>query len=124
MYNPSTLPPVPLNNAQRFVNAYIPQNKAVQAENIGSPVIFSSQTLPGVGLRYFFPYTREEQKPAKQEDAKINHIESDLSDKTRESSDDFQWKYEKEATRRLIRNNLEVSKINNPSFSKVGIFPS
>ncbi|CAB3243191.1 unnamed protein product [Arctia plantaginis] len=107
VYNPSTLPPIPLNNAQRFVNAYIPKNKAIKTENIGNPIILSSQTLPGVGLRYFVPYTREQQKPAKQEDTKLNHVESDLSETARESSDDFQWKYEKEATRRLIRNNLE-----------------
>lgn len=107
VYNPVVKNPLPINNAQRFVNAYIPANKRVSTDNQNNPTILGSQSLPGVGLRYFYPiFRQEEQKPAKQDDAKLNHIDNEV-DSEHESSSDFQWKYEKDATRRVLRHNYD-----------------
>ncbi|XP_026739791.1 uncharacterized protein LOC113502425 [Trichoplusia ni] len=102
---PST--PVPLNNAQRFVNSYLPVQPLQPVPN-GKPAILGSQSLPGIGLRYFFPAFTNEQKVVKQDDAKLNHLEGNvLGVANLDSASDFQWKYEKEATRRNIRNSRE-----------------
>lgn len=115
IYN-SPPPPQQLNNAQRFINAYIPlkplqplQRSSIHQQN--PPAILGSQSLPGIGLRYFFPAYATQQKPAKQEDAKFNQIDSvhEPGAVGVDSAHDFQWKYEKDATRRNIRNSLEVS---------------
>ncbi|XP_035459168.2 uncharacterized protein LOC118282281 [Spodoptera frugiperda] len=113
IYN-SPPPPQQLNNAQRFINAYIPlkplqplQRSSIHQQN--PPAILGSQSLPGIGLRYFFPAYATQQKPAKQEDAKFNQIDSvhEPGAVGVDSAHDFQWKYEKDATRRNIRNSLE-----------------
>ena len=108
-------PQLPLNNAQRFVNAYIPVKPILPGQNgqgpNSPPAILGSQSLPGIGLRYFFPAYQTTQKPARQEDAKLNQIDGhEAAAPGAESASDFQWKYEKEATRRNIRTTLEVSR--------------
>lgn len=108
VYKPPT-PAAPLNNAQRFVLAYKPETKTVNAPGQGNPSVLSSQTLPGIGLRYFYPISKDKQeRPSKQEDAKHNHIDADVLSSP-DSAHEFQWKYEKEATRRVIRNNEEAT---------------
>lgn len=107
--------PLPVNNAQSFVNSYIPINpKPIQASTnyFESAKILSSQSLPGFGLKYFVPEyinnVRKEQQ--RQEDAKHNVVESnDVNGGSRDSSSDLQWQYEKDLTRRLINLKQEVS---------------
>ncbi|XP_075970782.1 GV1 [Anticarsia gemmatalis] len=108
IYNPPSIPtPAPLNNAQRFVSAYIPANPVKQL-NPGNNIL-GSQSLPGIGLRYFFPaYSSDQQRNVRQEDAKLNQLEADFTSAT-EASSDFQWQYEKESTRRNVRNNQETT---------------
>lgn len=111
MYKNLAPAPLPINNAQRFVSSYIP----IDRKPIYSPPItdyltpsqfLSSQTLPGYGLRYFAPhYVNNDKHLSKHEDAKQNHIEGDNVDvSTSESASDLQWKYEKDATKRITRN--------------------
>lgn len=77
--------------------------------------ILSSQSLPGIGIRYFVPayindlQVRKDEK--RKEDAKHNDIETNdiLSQPNKDSSSDLLWQYEKEATKRNLRNTLEVS---------------
>lgn len=115
VYKPAATTPPALNNAQRFVLAYKPVNKPVTGPSQEHPVVLSSQNLPGEGLRYFYPINKkEQQKPAKQEDAKNNYIDADV-EASDESAHEFQWKYEKEATRRSIRNNREATAVS-PGF--------
>ncbi|KAJ8731859.1 hypothetical protein PYW08_014589 [Mythimna loreyi] len=106
----SSQPPLPLNNAQRFVNSYIPikPNPPNQNGPNSPPAILGSQSLPGIGLRYFYPAFPSTQKPARQEDAKLNQIDNqEAAVAGADTGSDFQWKYEKEATRRNLRNTLE-----------------
>lgn len=52
---------------------------------------------------------RKEEK--RQEDAKLNDIETnDISEPSKDSSNDFLWHYEKESTKRALRHTLEVSR--------------
>lgn len=118
VYNVPTAPPLSLTNAQKFVNSYIPNRRTVQpiqaepTQNYFTPAQFlSSQSLPGVGLRYFVPLYLNEQKieKSKQDDSKLNRIETDQVDETSKySASDSQWKYEKEAAKRTTRNTQEV----------------
>lgn len=117
MYNvPPT--PQPSNNAQRFVNSYIPKYQPIKAEPVQNHFtpsqILSSQSLPGFGIRYFVPTylsDLEQKKQLRQEDAKHNQIETnDVNGAHRESSHDVQWKFEKETTNRIIRHTQEVSR--------------
>ncbi|KAG6462389.1 uncharacterized protein LOC115451616 [Manduca sexta] len=114
IYN-APAPSLPLNNAQRFVNAYIPRHEPVHAkpvQNYFTPAqVLGSQTLPGVGLRYFVPvYVNESPNrvETKKEDSVHNNIESnDVDGGSRDSASDLQWKYEKDASKRNVRNTLE-----------------
>ncbi|KAL0840202.1 hypothetical protein ABMA28_015491 [Loxostege sticticalis] len=116
IYNSQPPTPAPLNNAQRFVNSYIPTQdpKPIQAEpvkNYFTPSqILSSQSLPGYGIRYFVPsYINEEKKKHKQEDAKQNEVATNEVEKgTKDGDSDLQWKYEKDLGKRRVRNTLEV----------------
>ncbi|KOB70106.1 Uncharacterized protein OBRU01_10505, partial [Operophtera brumata] len=110
------LPPqvqLPLNNAQRFVNSYIPNNpKPIQATtNYFEPArILSSQSLPGFGLKYFVPgYINNAQKKTqqRQEDAKHNVIDSNDVDGGSQVGSDLLWQYEKDSTRRHIQHTQE-----------------
>ncbi|XP_049866458.1 uncharacterized protein LOC126367096 [Pectinophora gossypiella] len=103
---------VPINNAQRFVNSYVPRHQPIQAPpttNYFTPSqILSSQSLPGFGIRYFLPAYVNDLQQRKQEfrqaDAKHNEIETnDVVGASVESPSDAQWKYEKEATKRTVR---------------------
>lgn len=107
----------PQNNALRFVNAYRPVQQPIQAQPIKDyftpSQILSSQSLPGIGLRYFVPayinelQARKEEK--KQEDAKHNDIETnDVGGANKDSSSDLLWKHEKDSSKRYLRNTLEV----------------
>ncbi|RVE52459.1 hypothetical protein evm_002853 [Chilo suppressalis] len=115
VYNPT---PAPQSNAQRFVNSYIPNKqripepiKAEAPTNYISPAQFlSSQSLPGVGLRYFIPaYVDPPRKVNyRQEDAKQNNVVSnDVNGPDRDSASDLQWKFEKELAKRVSRNTQE-----------------
>ncbi|XP_046960239.1 uncharacterized protein LOC124530231 [Vanessa cardui] len=106
----------PLNNAQRFVNAYKPTYQPIKAQPIREYLtpsqILSSRSIPGVGIRYFVPayvndlQARKDDK--RKEDAKHNDIETNvISETNQESSSDLLWQYEKEATKRNLRNTLE-----------------
>ncbi|XP_045446119.1 uncharacterized protein LOC123654248 [Melitaea cinxia] len=108
----------PLNSAQRFVNLYKPMFKPIEAKPIRDYLtpsqILSSQSLPGIGIRYFVPayindlQVRKDEK--RKEDAKHNDIETnDISQPNKDSSSDLLWQYEKEATKRNLRNTLEGS---------------
>lgn len=108
----------PQNNALRFVNSYKPAHQPIQAQPVRDyftpSQILSSQSLPGIGLRYLVPnyitelQARKEEK--KQEDAKHNDIETnDVFGPNKESSSDLLWKYEKDSSKRNLRHTLEVS---------------
>ncbi|XP_026328686.1 anther-specific proline-rich protein APG [Hyposmocoma kahamanoa] len=112
VYNPQQPNPGPINNAQSFVNSYIPKHEPIQAKSITNyftpSQILSSQALPGYGLRYFIPTYLSNLLPRKEqlqpEDAKINQIETnDVQSDVKDSTHDLQWKYEKDATKRNIR---------------------
>ncbi|XP_038210907.1 uncharacterized protein LOC119831569 [Zerene cesonia] len=118
--SPITTPP-PQNNAQRFVNSYKPVYQpalqpAFQAANPQNKFfhpgqVLSSQSLPGIGLRYFVPFNNvvEQNKIYKQEDAKHNQVETNHIDSAKESSSDLLWKYEKDAVQRNLRHTLEAT---------------
>lgn len=117
MYKPQQPNSGPINNAQSFVNSYIPKHEPIQAKPITdyfSPSqILSSQALPGYGIRYFLPmYLSNLQKRKDQfqpEDAKINQIETnDVQSDAKDSTHDLQWKYEKDATKRNTRHTPQV----------------
>ncbi|XP_063360963.1 uncharacterized protein LOC134650067 [Cydia amplana] len=109
--------PKPLNNAQRFVNSYIPIRQPVQAQPIQPQAYFtpsqvlSSQSLPGFGLRYFLPTYNPDDKPkqVKQEDAKLNAIDANNLNDRRDSSNDLQWQFEKDLAKRNTRNTQEAA---------------
>ncbi|CAH2107137.1 unnamed protein product [Euphydryas editha] len=106
----------PLNSAQSFVNSYKPVHKPIEAKPIREYLtpsqILSSQRLPGIGIRYFVPayindlQVRKDEK--RKEDAKHNDIETnDINEPNKDSSSDLLWQYEKESTKRHLRNTLE-----------------
>lgn len=100
----------PINNAQRFVNLYnVPNQPKPNDQYFNPSQVLSSQALPGFGLRYFVPtYDWQQKKDYKQEDAKQNQVETNHVERTRDSSSDLLWKYEKDAVKRTVRNTLEV----------------
>ncbi|KAJ0179781.1 hypothetical protein K1T71_004372 [Dendrolimus kikuchii] len=115
VYNNPAPVSLPLNNAQQFVNSYIPINRhAVKAPPLPkyfTPSQFlSSQALPGYGLAYFLPkYINDRAQPSKHDDGKYNYLEANnVEGGITDSASDLQWKYEKDATRRAIRNIEEV----------------
>lgn len=115
--NPQPSTQAPLNNAQRFVNSYIPipqNHKPIQAKPITEyftpSQILSSQSLPGFGIRYFVPTQSKDPRNYKQEDAKLNEVATnEVSEGNKESPSDLQWKHEKEAAKRPTRTTQEVS---------------
>lgn len=121
LFNPEHSSPSPiLNNAQRFVNSYLPaqaSNQPIPAQPIKEyfvpSQVLSSQNLPGFGLRYFSPvYAREapEVKGLK-DDAQYNQVESkNVDGGNNDVQSDLLWKYEKDVLNRISRSTLEVSK--------------
>lgn len=118
VYNAGLPSSPPLNNAQRFVNSYIPRHEPVQAQpvqNYFNPTqILSSQSLPGFGIRYFVPEylndVKQRQVQLRQEDARQNQIDTnEIEGANRESANDIQLNYEKDITKRPTRNTAEVS---------------
>ncbi|KAJ2939716.1 hypothetical protein O0L34_g14438 [Tuta absoluta] len=112
IFNVPTSTQEPINNAQRFVNAYIPRHEPIKAQpitNYFTPSQFlSSQSLPGFGIRYFVPAYLSDLQNRKdhfrQEDAKHNQIETnEVIGNSVETGSEAQWKYEKDASRRVIR---------------------
>ncbi|XP_045493092.1 uncharacterized protein LOC123692398 [Colias croceus] len=112
--SPTTTPP-PQNSAQRFVNSYRPTYQpAFQPTNAPNQFfhpgqVLSSQSLPGIGLRYFAPFNVQQNTVYKQEDAKHNQVETNNIDSARDSSSDLLWKYEKDAVQRNLRHTLEAT---------------
>ncbi|XP_026751347.1 uncharacterized protein LOC113511826 isoform X2 [Galleria mellonella] len=118
VFNPQLPAPIPLNNAQRFANSYLPtQSPAPQPVQV-QPVrnyftpsqVLSSQSLPGFGLRYFVPvYAKDAQENNKiKEDAQYNHVASNnVNDENTDGPSDLQWKYEKDAAKRVARTTQE-----------------
>lgn len=100
----------PINNAQRFVNLYTPNqtNQPKTNEFFNPSHVLSSQALPGFGLRYFVPTYDWQKKDYRQEDARHNEVETNHVENSRDSSSDILWKYEKDAVKRTLRNTLEV----------------
>ncbi|XP_059052405.1 uncharacterized protein LOC131846991 [Achroia grisella] len=128
VYNSQLPPPIPLNNAQRFVNSYLPrqspESQPIQVQPVReyfSPSqVLSSQSLPGFGLRYFVPiYAKNAQEEKKiKEDAQYNHIASNnVNGENSDSLSDIQWKYEKDAPNRVTRSTQERSGIPVQSWS-------
>ncbi|XP_045764840.1 uncharacterized protein LOC123867046 [Maniola jurtina] len=118
IFNIPTTTEQPLNSAQRFVNSYKPRYQTINRQPVqqyfNPSQVLSSQRLPGIGIRYFVPaYINELQArkgEKRQEDAKHNDIETnDISGPNAESSNDLLWQYEKESTKRALRNTLEDS---------------
>ncbi|XP_063820988.1 uncharacterized protein LOC135071148 [Ostrinia nubilalis] len=115
IYNSPPPTPVPLNNAQRFVQSYIPSEdprpvKAEPVKNYFTPSqILSSQSLPGFGIRYFVPtYITDQKNRFKAEDAKQNEIATnEVNTGNEDSSSDLQWKYEKDQAKRTVRHTQE-----------------
>ncbi|KAL4710439.1 hypothetical protein ACJJTC_008841 [Scirpophaga incertulas] len=107
----------PLNNAQRFVNAYAPNQqkppqpiKEERPTNYFTPAqVLSSQSLPGFGIRYFVPtYLDDGRRNAyRQDDAKHNHVANEINEPNKNSPSDLQWQYEKDLARRVARNSQE-----------------
>ncbi|CAK1604415.1 unnamed protein product [Parnassius mnemosyne] len=105
----------PATNVQNFVNSYIPTQpiKTQPVQSYFAPSqILSSQSLPGIGIRYFVPAfindLQESKQQKKQDDAKHNDIETnEIVDSSRDASSDLQWKFEKDAAKRIQRTTLE-----------------
>lgn len=128
VYNsPGALSQQPLNNAQKIANNYTPRHQTpdVPHEPIHAQPItnyftpsqivsqLSSQSLPGLGIRYFVPdyinavQARKDEK-LKQLDSKNNHIETnDINDFDNDYGSDQLWKQEKEAAKRVVRTSQE-----------------
>ncbi|XP_047020522.1 uncharacterized protein LOC124630602 [Helicoverpa zea] len=114
IYNSQPSPQAPQTNAQRFVNSYIPikpilaSTRSQATPNMPASIL-GSQNLPGVGIRYFFPAYTVQRKHPRPDDAKHNMIDNqDVGNAgVVDSASDFQWKYEKDSTRRNIRNSNE-----------------
>lgn len=117
LYNPQQSNQGPINNAQSFVNSYLPKYEPVKASPITDyfkpSQILSSQALPGYGIRYFVPKylddLQERKEQLQPEDAQLNQIETnDVQSATKDSTHDRQWKYEKDATKRNTRESTLV----------------
>ncbi|CAH2230477.1 jg18580 [Pararge aegeria aegeria] len=118
IFNIPTTTQQPLNSAQRFVNSYKPTYQPINREPVqqyfNPSQILGSQRIPGIGIHYFVPaYINELQArkgEKRQEDSKHNDIETnDVSGPNKDSSIDLLWQYEKESTKRALRNTLEDS---------------
>ncbi|KAM3962302.1 GV1 isoform 2-T2 [Aphomia sociella] len=120
VYNNQPVTPVPQNNAQRFVNSYLPTQVPISQPVQVQPVrnyftpsqVLSSQSLPGFGLRYFVPiYAKDAEEERKvKEDAQYNHITSnDVNAENRDAPSDLQWKYEKDANHRVARSTQQFA---------------
>lgn len=112
VYNPPE--PQNYNSAFQFVSAYRPRQpqpiaaQPVQQYFTPSQIVshLSSQTLPGIGLRYFVPhYTdglRQKQQMKREDDRQHNDVETNQVDNEGNESD-LQWKKEKEVATSSIR---------------------
>ncbi|CAG9138480.1 unnamed protein product [Plutella xylostella] len=117
IYNP---PANQYNSAKHFVNAYLPYPKPIEVQPpkilfTPSQIVsqLSSQSVPGVGIRYFVPnFThvqvndRPIEKEENQNDVESNDVNGGNDDANREYNE-AQWQREKESAKRTTRTTSE-----------------
>ncbi|XP_011566716.3 uncharacterized protein LOC105396081 [Plutella xylostella] len=117
IYNP---PANQYNSAKHFVNAYLPYPKPIEVQPpkilfTPSQIVsqLSSQSVPGVGIRYFVPnFThvqvndRPIEKEENQNDVERNDVSEGNDDANREYNE-AQWQREKESAKRTTRTTSE-----------------